>query len=92
VLDLFLRLLYDGDVVQYGRGFSAALPSLFFMSYTKMGVKMAKVLKTSIEGRKCAYPLCKQTLSVYNHGTYCHIHQSLAPQAEKTKILAPHHT
>jgi hypothetical protein len=53
---------------------------------------MAKILKTSIEGRKCVYPLCKQTLSIYNHGTYCHIHQEPAPQTEKPKIVTPHHT
>lgn len=51
---------------------------------------MTKLLKVSIEGRKCSHPYCKQTLSIYNHGTYCHIHQNQAPQVEKTKILIPY--
>ncbi|MDD5565639.1 MAG: hypothetical protein PHG31_01940 [Candidatus Omnitrophica bacterium] len=33
-----------------------------------------KKVKTSLKGRTCKYPHCKQVLSVYNHEEYCNIH------------------
>jgi hypothetical protein len=54
------------------------------------GVKMTKILKTSASGRKCAYPGCENTLSIYNHEDYCHIHRDkMAQKKNKTKI--PYH-
>lgn len=50
---------------------------------------MAKMLKTSAEGRKCMYPNCKQILSIYNHEEYCHIHKERALQTQKHKVLTP---
>ncbi len=41
-------------------------------------------IKTSPMHRKCEYPLCKQTLSIYNHENYCHRH--LSPTYWKDKI------
>ncbi len=48
---------------------------------------MAKALKTSAEGRKCAYPCCNRTLSIYNHEEYCHVHRGRA-QDIKFKAMA----
>jgi hypothetical protein len=41
---------------------------------------MGKMLKTSADNRKCIFPKCTQTLSIYNHEAYCHIHQGSVPQ------------
>jgi hypothetical protein len=41
---------------------------------------MGKKLKTSADNRKCIFPKCTQTLSIYNHEAYCHIHQGCVPQ------------
>jgi hypothetical protein len=51
------------------------------------GVTMQKPLKTSDEGRKCRFPNCERTLSIYNHGVYCHKHQDQLDEAEKRKTL-----
>ncbi len=50
---------------------------------------MQKPLKSSAEGRKCRYPGCERTLSIYNHGSYCHNHLDQMAEAEKRKT-APH--
>ncbi len=50
---------------------------------------MSKILRTSADGRKCIYPQCKCTLSIYNHGVYCHIHQAQMPQEQKPKSSIP---
>jgi hypothetical protein len=50
---------------------------------------MQKPLKMSSEGRKCAFPGCERTLSIYNHGAFCHNHQDQMAEAEKRKTL-PH--
>jgi hypothetical protein len=34
-----------------------------------------KKMKTSYKGRKCQFPHCKHILSIYNHETFCHVHQ-----------------
>ena len=36
---------------------------------------MTKKLKTSAEGRQCKFPDCDRLLSIYNHETYCRVHQ-----------------
>jgi hypothetical protein len=36
---------------------------------------MRKKLKTSTNDRKCIFPGCTQTLSIYNHEEYCHVHR-----------------
>ncbi len=36
---------------------------------------MGKILKTSPAGRKCQFANCNNTLSIYNHEAYCHIHR-----------------
>ncbi len=46
---------------------------------------MAKQLKTSPDGRKCTYPQCKRLLSIYNHGTYCHVHRGQEAQQDVKK-------
>jgi len=46
---------------------------------------MAKALKTSAEGRKCAYPNCNRLLSIYNHDAYCHVHRDQASQKQMRK-------
>jgi hypothetical protein len=52
---------------------------------------MSKLLKTSAEGRKCLFPQCKCTLSIYNHDGYCHVHREQSPQDPKAKLsLAKH--
>lgn len=33
-----------------------------------------KKVKTSLKGRKCKFPHCKQLLSIYNHEECCHVH------------------
>jgi hypothetical protein len=33
-----------------------------------------KKVRTSCKGRKCKFPHCKQTLNIYNHEIYCHLH------------------
>ena len=48
---------------------------------------MAKILKTSPEGRKCVFSQCTQILSIYNHETYCHLHRGQILQKQKPKIL-----
>ncbi len=50
---------------------------------------MAKKLKTSANDRKCAFLGCKQTLSIYNHGIYCHVHRDQI--SEKQKLKKPYH-
>jgi hypothetical protein len=40
---------------------------------------MGKMLKTSAENRKCMFPDCTHTLSIYNHEDYCHIHLDRMP-------------
>jgi hypothetical protein len=53
---------------------------------------MVKVLKTSAEGRKCQYQNCTQTLSIYNHEAYCHIHQNQISEEQRLKNpYFPHH-
>ncbi len=34
-----------------------------------------KKIKTSYKGRICRQSGCKNILSIYNHGRYCHLHQ-----------------
>ena len=48
---------------------------------------MQKPMKTSEEGRKCRFPNCERTLSIYNHGVYCHKHQDQLDEAEKRKTI-----
>jgi len=51
---------------------------------------MTKKIKTSPKGRVCAYPNCKQILSIYNHKPYCHIHlRKKVAQKDLAKI--PYH-
>ena len=49
------------------------------------GVPMKKALKTSAEGRRCEYPDCQQVLSIYNHQTYCRVHQEKVFSRERYK-------
>ncbi len=53
------------------------------------GVKMGKMLKTSATDRKCAFPGCKNILSIYNHENYCHVHRD--KMSEKKKREVPYH-
>ncbi len=48
---------------------------------------MDKPLKASAEGRKCKFQGCQRTLSIYNHGVYCHKHQDQLDEAEKRKTM-----
>lgn len=48
---------------------------------------MGKYLKTSPEGRKCQFPQCSQTLSIYNHEVYCNLHLDKMPQKLKHPIV-----
>jgi hypothetical protein len=48
---------------------------------------MSKSLKTSAEGRKCLFPDCTHTLSIYNHDAYCHLHREQMAEEKKPKIL-----
>jgi hypothetical protein len=52
---------------------------------------MGKILKTSPSGRKCLFPNCTQTLSIYNHESYCHVHltRGQALQTQQPKVLTP---
>jgi hypothetical protein len=50
---------------------------------------MSKMLKTSADNRKCMYPNCTRTQSIYNHKTYCHVHLMQVPPEQKRRILAP---
>jgi hypothetical protein len=59
----------------------------FLFGDLTMGVTMGKVLKTSDDNRKCIFPNCTHTLSIYNHESYCHIHLDKMPQDKKHKIL-----
>ncbi len=52
-----------------------------------MGVAMGKMLKTSAQDRKCMFPDCVHTLSIYNHEDYCHIHLDKMPLDKKSRIL-----
>ncbi|MBN1972824.1 MAG: hypothetical protein JW787_04250 [Sedimentisphaerales bacterium] len=52
---------------------------------------MVKVLKTSAEGRKCAYPNCNRILSIYNHESYCHIHREKEAQSVRLQKIPYHH-
>lgn len=45
---------------------------------------MTKMQKTSAEGRKCEFPNCNRTLSIYNHERYCHSH--LYQMSEEKKM------
>ncbi|MDD5459125.1 MAG: hypothetical protein PHF37_07015 [Phycisphaerae bacterium] len=51
---------------------------------------MKKPLKTSAEGRKCSFPLCERTLSIYNHETYCHVHRNQMSEEQKNKFAIHH--
>lgn len=46
---------------------------------------MSKILKTSVEGRRCKFPNCNRLLSIYNHQAYCRIHLEQLPAEEKPK-------
>ncbi len=46
---------------------------------------MTKILKTSLEGRKCKFPNCQRILSIYNHQAYCHVHLEQVSADEKPK-------
>lgn len=35
---------------------------------------LAKKISIEHKGRKCKYPGCKKSLSIYNHNTQCHAH------------------
>ncbi len=48
---------------------------------------MKKPLKTSPDGRKCGFPGCKCTLSIYNHEDFCRVHRDKVLQEQRTKIL-----
>jgi len=50
---------------------------------------MAKTLKTSADDRKCEFPDCKRTLSIYNHEPYCHVHREQVSLERMRKI--PYH-
>ena len=50
---------------------------------------MKKTLKTSSEGRKCAFPGCECILSIYNHEVLCRIHNDKVIQEQKQKTY--HH-
>ncbi|MBN2316752.1 MAG: hypothetical protein JXM79_22685 [Sedimentisphaerales bacterium] len=50
---------------------------------------MAKKLKMSADGRTCAFPNCKNLLSIYNHEAYCHIHRE--KMAHKQTVKVPYH-
>jgi hypothetical protein len=52
---------------------------------------MSKKLKTSDDNRKCSFPNCTRTLSIYNHKTYCHVHLMQVPPEHKHRISAPQH-
>ncbi|MHC4989303.1 MAG: hypothetical protein ACYTFX_12560 [Planctomycetota bacterium] len=43
---------------------------------------MTKGLKTSAAGRRCKFPGCHRLLSIYNHQTYCRVHQEQASAKE----------
>jgi hypothetical protein len=47
---------------------------------------MAKILKTSREGRKCITPGCHHLLSIYNHQKHCRIHQEQMSVEEKEEL------
>lgn len=47
---------------------------------------MLKKVVAFKKGRKCKYPGCKQVLSIYNYGTYCHLHADKPPEKYKLKI------
>ena len=51
---------------------------------------MAKKLKISAEGRTCAFPHCKQLLSIYNHEAYCHVHRGQVAHEGMRKIPYRH--
>ena len=50
---------------------------------------MAKTLPTSAENRKCAYPGCTRTLSIYNHEPFCHVHRDRATKLAAIKAGLP---
>jgi hypothetical protein len=49
---------------------------------------MVKMLKTSSDNRKCTFPNCTNTLSIYNHQDYCHVHLDNLPLEGKQKLSA----
>ena len=49
------------------------------------------MLKTSAIDRKCSFPGCTKTLSIYNHEIYCHIHLEKMAQKEKQIALPYRH-
>ena len=65
------------------------LVEFFWLVIDLIGVTMAKALKTSGNGRKCAFPHCKRLLSIYNHEAYCHIHRDQVTQKQLPKT--PYH-
>ncbi|MBN2183203.1 MAG: hypothetical protein JW715_14925 [Sedimentisphaerales bacterium] len=52
---------------------------------------MAKTLKTSADGRRCAFPKCNCLLSIYNHESYCHVHRDQAAQEGMRKTPYRHY-
>ncbi|MBN2316753.1 MAG: hypothetical protein JXM79_22690 [Sedimentisphaerales bacterium] len=50
---------------------------------------MGNKIRTSAPGRKCAFPRCKQVLSIYNHSPYCHIHRE--KMERKQAMQTPYH-
>jgi hypothetical protein len=52
---------------------------------------MAKKVKTSADGRKCAFPNCNHILSIYNHEAYCHIHREKKASLRELVKIPYHH-
>jgi hypothetical protein len=51
---------------------------------------MRKRLKTSANDRKCIFPGCTHTLSIYNREKYCHVHRDQIADRQRLKT-AYHH-
>jgi hypothetical protein len=51
---------------------------------------MRKKLKTSANDRKCRFPGCTQTLSIYNHEEYCHVHRDQIADKQILKTVYHH--
>lgn len=51
---------------------------------------MKKRLKTSANDRKCIFPGCTQTLSIYNHEEYCHVHRDQIADKQILKAAYRH--
>lgn len=56
----------------------------WILFYKREGFIMKKI-KVSRKGRMCKFPHCRIILSIYNHSSYCNLHQDKMEELSVSK-------